>query len=166
MLGRQRGLSLLELVLVMGVSSALVVGWTALVSRHFVDLDKQSQQLRAEQGLYQFGIWLSQELERARDQGDWDWHWNDAEQCLLYSETGGVRLRQGQMQWRGGSRLCHQNGWVALTDADTFHITQWVVLANLSTQLNIEAQVGDRLMVWQYRFNGALPNDQGGIIVL
>lgn len=156
MLKRAHGFTLLELILVSGLSGLLLTTWVASLVPQLVALDTRLQTARKTQQFNQLGFWLSHELERARDSGDYAWHWQDS--CLLYSDEGGVRLQNGLLQWRGGTRLCHQSNWISLGDNADYQITHFSINASEGElgYLTLSALIEGEPVDWEYRFNGKL----------
>lgn len=151
-----RGFTLLELVLVSGLSGLMLTTWLGAVSHQLVSLDKRLQTARKTQQFNQLGLWLSQELEYARDSGGYSWSWNDG--CLLYNDDAGVRLQNGMLQWRGGLRRCHQVGWLNLGDPTDYEITSFSVTDGGygNGHLRLTALIEGAPIEWEYRFNGQL----------
>lgn len=156
MLRRAHGFTLIELIMVSGLSGLLLTTWVSSLSQQLVALDMRLQTARKTQQFNQLGFWLSQELEHARDNGDYAWRWQSS--CLLYSDEGGVRLQNGLLQWRGGTRLCHQNNWVSLSDSADYQITDFNIAIRDGEQgyLTLSALIEGEPMEWEYRFNGKL----------
>ncbi|MCC5880400.1 MAG: prepilin-type N-terminal cleavage/methylation domain-containing protein [Idiomarina sp.] len=160
MLARQRahGFTLLELLLVSGLSGIILTTWIGSLSQQLVALDKRLQTARKTQQFNQLGFWLSHELERARDNGDYAWLW--AENCLIYGESSGVRVQNGLLQWRGGPRLCTDSGWVSLGDPEDYQITHLSVTHAPSSDgngyLQLSGIIEGEPVTWEYRFNGKL----------
>lgn len=156
MLSRAQGFTLLELLMVSGLSGVLLSAWIGSLSYHLVSLDIRMQTARKTQQFNQLGIWLSQELERARDSGEYAWTFNHG--CLLYGSEGGVRVQNGQLQWRGGDRMCQVPGWVALSDAADYLITGFNINDDGAEQgyLWLSADIEGTTVSWEYRFNGKL----------
>lgn len=153
-----RGFTLLELILVSGLSGVILTTWIGSLSQQMVGLDKRLQTARKTQQFHQLGFWLSQELERARDSGEYAWQWQDG--CLLYSEENGVRLQNGLLQWRGGPRQCSSSGWVSLGDPEDYQVTAFSISEGVDShgngQLRLSAEIEGRPVEWEYRFNGQL----------
>lgn len=156
MLRRAYGFTLIELLLVSGLSGLLLTTWVGSLTQQLVALDIRLQTARKTQQFNQLGFWLSQELERARDNGDYAWRWQEG--CLLYSDEGGVRLKNGVLQWRGGTRLCHQNNWISLGDSADYQITDFNIATSHDEQgyLSLSALIEGEGVDWEYRFNGKL----------
>lgn len=149
------GFTLIELLLVSAVSGVLIVSWTGFISQQLVPLNARSGEARQLQQLRSVGFWLSHELERARDNGDWDWVWHAAQQCLLFGSEAGVRLRDNRLLWRGGTRACSDNGWVALTEASNVTISGFALEQTATgSWLSLSAHIGSKVETWSYRFNG------------
>lgn len=155
---RPHGFTLLELILVSGLSGLILTIWIGSLSQQMVGLDNRLQTSRKTQQFHHLGFWLSQELERARDSGEYAWQWQ--EDCLLYSDEGGIRLHEGRLQWRGGNRLCHQSRWTSLSDPADYEITGFRVTqsshAHGNGQLWLSALIEGEALEWEYRFNGQL----------
>lgn len=150
----QRGFTLLELLMVSAVSAALLVSWSSFVTVNLFSMQEALHQSRQIQQFRQLGFWLSHELERSRDDGHWIWQQQG--DCLLLSENTGVRVRQGQLQWRGGERDCDSSGWVSLSDAATFSITELLFEQqdNGADQLYMSALISGQPHQWRYVFSG------------
>ena len=155
-LRRVQGFTLIELILVSGLSGFLLTAWIGSLTYHLVSLDNRLQTARKTQQFNQIGVWLSQELERARDNGEYAWSFHDG--CLLYSEDSGVRVQNGLLQWRGGERPCYSPSWVSLSDRADFSITSFSVAHTGEEQgyLSLSADIEGETVSWEYRFNGKL----------
>lgn len=155
---RQRGFSLIELLVVSGVSGVLLLSWVQGFSYHSLLLDRSLSQAAREQHFYQLAVWLVNELERAREQGIYEWQWDD--QCLNYgsgNEAGGVRVRNGTLQWRGGERTCAEGYWLNMVDTGV-EITELRIYNTTAGHgmLGLSAEVGTNEIIWEHRFEGAL----------
>lgn len=156
MLRRAQGFTLLELIVVSGLSGLLLTTWAGSLAYQLSALDTRMQTARKAQQFNQLGFWLSQELERARDNGEYAWRWQKG--CLLYSDESGVRLRNGLLQWRGGTRTCEQNNWVSLSDSADYQMTEFNIAISDTEQgyLTLSALIEGQSVDWEYRFNGKL----------
>ena len=156
MLKKVQGFTLLELILVSGLSGFLLTAWIGSLAYHLVTLDTRLQTARKTQQFNQIGVWLSQELERARDNGEYAWSVTNT--CVLYGDDGGVRVHNGVLQWRGGDRLCDFLGWVSLSDSADFSITDLTVAHEGEERgyLSLSAEIEGETVSWEYRFNGKL----------
>lgn len=149
------GFTLVELLLVSAVSGVLIVSWTGFISQQLIPLTTRSAEARQLQQLRSLGFWLSHELERARDNGDWDWVWHERQNCLLFGAETGVRFRDHRLLWRGGTRACNESGWVALTESNNLTVAGLTLeQAENGSWLHLSAQIDNRLVTWAYRFHG------------
>ncbi len=158
MRNQQRGFSLIELLVVCSLSGVLLLSWIHGFSYHSLLLDRSLTQAARKQQFYQLAVWLVNELERAQEQGIYDWHWND--QCLVYGkgdQAGGVRVRNGNLQWRGGERTCAEGYWLNMLD-DGVQIIELQLYneADGYGMLGLSAQAGTEEIMWEHRFDGAL----------
>lgn len=157
-----QGFTLIELLLVSSMAGLLILSWSGLLSHQLVQLSQRASEARQQQQLRSIGFWLSHELERARDNGEWDWVWDARRSCLLYSESNGIRLSGGRLLWRGGERDCVSAGWVSLSEADNLYLVDLAVHNGVSTNgtpgswLQLSARINHNVSTWEYRFNGPI----------
>ena len=152
-----QGFTLIELLVVSSLSALMILSWSAFTSYQLATLHKHASTAREHQQLRAVGLWLSHELERARDNGSWDWLWYPDDECLLYGEEGGVRMWQSRIQWRGGLRGCQELGWVSLTDSRNLHIENFVLDGSgAKGRLRVTAKIDGQLASWEYSFNGPI----------
>ena len=152
-----RGFTLIELLVVSSLSAVMIFSWSGFTSYQLANLHKHASRARQHQQLRALGLWMSHELERARDNGAWDWVWSPADGCLLYGAEGGLRIRDGRIQWRGGQRSCRDTGWVSLTDSRNLQIESFTVDdSGAAGQLRVVAQIDGQPTTWEYRFNGPI----------
>lgn len=152
-----QGFTLIELLVVSSLSAVMILSWSGFTSYQLATLHKHANTARQQQQLRAVGLWLSHELERARDNGAWDWVWSPGDECLLYGEGGGLRMRDGRIQWRGGERGCMEPGWVSLTDSQNLQINNFVLDASgAQGKLRVTAHIDGQPTTWEYVFNGPI----------
>lgn len=155
--GLPSGFTLIELLVVSSLSALLILSWSGFTSHQLATLHKNASTARQHQQLRSVGLWLSHELERARDNGAWDWIWDPADECLLYGAEGGLRMRQSRIQWRGGERSCIDGGWVSLTDSNNLRIESFALDGSGARgKLRVTAEIDGQLTSWEYNFNGPI----------
>lgn len=146
---RVKGFSLLELMLVLLLSSTLLLAWVGLLTGVWAQANRQQQLHTQAQLFYQLAFWLARDLERAGEQGHWRWNWQP--DCLLYADHG-VRMRQGLLQWRPQERGCDDSGWIALHDVNGFQLTGFALqaLPQQQAMLRLSASYDDHEWEWRY----------------
>lgn len=150
-----RGFTLLELMLVLGLSSLLLLAWSSAMAALWSDNARTTYRAQQAQHFYQFGLWVAYELERARENGHYRWQLEPG--CVLYGAHG-MRLRQGMMQWRPEDRQCDESGWISMYDPNGFSI-QYFELVNEAPApplLRLGGEFDGVSWQWQYRFRGAV----------
>lgn len=150
---RQAGFTLLELMLVVGLSGFLLLAWSSALAALWSDSARATYRAQQAQHFYQFGLWLAYELERARERGVY--RWQVEAECLIYGEYG-VRLQNGMMQWRPTENSCSSTGWISMYDPNGFQMQQFELIdqAPEPPLLRLHGAYDGASWEWQYRFRG------------
>ncbi|MCO4321672.1 hypothetical protein [Aliidiomarina quisquiliarum] len=142
LLSRQRGLTLLEILLTTGLVAMLS---TALLSWHLHfqhSLHQSQQQQQTEQALQHWLHWLWRDLQNTLVASPHDWSYDTSNQCLLYGEVG-VRVKSNNLQWRPQQATCDSPGWQALNNPQQIRIARLEITAQrlcLSARLRGQQQ--------------------------
>lgn len=150
---KEKGFTLLELMLVMGLSGFLLLAWSSALVALWSDNARSMYRAQQAQHFYQFGLWLAYDLERARERGIY--RWEMAANCILYG-VDGVRLRDGMMQWRPQDSNCKSPGWISMYDPHGFRITQFEIVDQTPQPplLRLGGTYDGINWQWRYRFRG------------
>lgn len=145
MLNKNKGFTLLEVVLATGLAALL---GSALLSWHLhfhYSIQRQQAKQAAVQAVHHWLHWLWRDLQNTLTNQPGNWHYQANEQCLLYADVG-VRVKSGALQWRPQSASCSTPGWQALNDPKRVRISklsideqQLCLTASLKGQPNHEA---------------------------
>lgn len=113
MLARNRGFTLTELQLAIGLSSVLLsvyIAWTLQFVSKLQPAPENLAEQRAEYWLHWIWYDIQNEVEHLKD-----WQFNSEYQCLIYGGAG-IKVKRSSIQWRPENSSCADNGWQALSD--------------------------------------------------
>lgn len=150
---KERGFTLLELMLVLGLSGFFLLAWSSALAALWGDNARSMYRAQQAQHFYQFGLWLAYDLERARENGVY--RWQKAGECILYGADG-VRLHDGMMQWRPKDSDCDGPGWISMYDPHGFRIHQFEITDETPQPplLRLGGSYDGVSWQWRYRFRG------------
>ncbi|MGX5913399.1 PulJ/GspJ family protein [Aliidiomarina sp. Khilg15.8] len=150
---KQGGFTLLELVLVMGLSGFLLLAWSSAMTALWSDSARTTYRAQQAQHFFQFGLWLAYELERAREGGVYRWQVEPG--CVIFGDHG-VRLQDGMMQWRPANRGCSASGWISMYDPNGFRMQQFELIDQTPAPplMRLSGSYEGASWEWQYQFRG------------
>lgn len=123
---KQRGFTLLELLLVIALSGPIIYAGLSTHSYFWGKAWQSQLQARESQSFYALGHWLVRDFRYELQKQSSAWQWQEQYQCFLFADKG-VRLRNYQLQWKPNEGNCAGNGWLSLHDDTGFRVTHFNV---------------------------------------